>query len=333
VERQEIDGHSNAREPVAALDADITLSSYTASLTNLPPLQRSELPHQVEYRGYRELLESYARLEGARSQVIGKSVAGEPLWKVEIGNPQASKVSVVIAGIHPIEWIGIEAAYALAENLSKNPSEDRRVCFYPLANPDGFRKVESNLRAGTRKWVRSNNNGVDLNRNWPTHFRASKGFMAGHNATGPHPCSEPEVAAIVHSLDAIARDNTIDVALSLHSIGKMILMPWGGVWKSLPEREKHQRAAEQIKGALPDYSIRQVSRWVPGVSFAHGMEIDHLHSEYGATAILLECSRGELPRLRPSVLVDPFRIFNPHEGREHGAALANALEAFIRGHV
>ncbi len=291
--------------------------------------------HANTYRGYQELMECWAALPGARTRVIGQSVLGEALHMVEIGNPTSQNVSVVMAGIHPIEWIGIETAFALAQlcskNLrSKNYPEDRRICFFPLVNPDGFRKVEANLRAGKRKWVRSNENGVDLNRNWPTHFKHSKGLIAGHNASGPEPCSEPEVAAIVAVLDTIAETATIDVALSLHSIGKMILMPWGGVWKSPEARDKHIQAAKQIKANL-GYTIRQVSHWVPGISFAHGMEIDHLHQAYGATAILIECTRGELSVLRPQVVLDPFRIFNPKDGRAVGVSIAKALEPFVRG--
>tara|TARA_R110002073_G_scaffold225022_5_gene385347 strand:- start:45941 stop:46924 length:984 start_codon:yes stop_codon:yes gene_type:complete len=327
-----MDRHSNA-EDAAAVDDREELAEYIASLAEPELLRHAVHGFPVYYRGYRELLEDWMALENARIRKIGESVAGEPLFMFEIGNAAATKVSVVIAGIHPIEWIGIETGYALAKLANKNPSESRRMCFFPLANPDGFRDVEANLRAGKRRWVRSNRRGVDLNRNWPTHFRASTGLLAGHNASGPSPCSEPEVAAIVETLDKIAKHADIDVALSLHSIGNMILMPWGGVWKSPRAKAAHQRVAKTLKERLGRYTVRQVSRWVPGVSFAHGMEIDHLHQAYGATAILIECTRGELDALRPSALLDPFRIFNPQNGRERGARIANALEPFVRGEL
>ncbi|MCP4447114.1 MAG: hypothetical protein GY811_17465 [Myxococcales bacterium] len=307
------------------------MRSFAESLPALEPLSRSTLRTPVDYRGYRELLESWSSLENARVQRIGRSVLGEPLWMVEVGAPKATKVSAVIAGIHPIEWIGIETAFSLARSISKNPSDDRRVCFFPLTNPDGFRKVEANLRDGKRRWVRSNENGVDLNRNWPTHFRASTGLLAGHNASGPSACSEPEVSAIVSTLDRVAVDASIDIALSLHSIGNMILMPWGGIWKSPHAREEHLRVANKLKMRLGNYTVRQVSHWFPGISFAHGMEIDHLHQAYDATSILIECTRGEVGTLRPSAYIDPFRIFNPQNGRERAATIAAALEPFVRG--
>lgn len=327
-----MDRHPHGQDLV--VDADAPIASYAAELDSDPPLQETKLRSPVDYRGYRELLESWARLENAQAQMIGRSHNGEPLWMVEIGNPQASKVSVVIAGIHPIEWIGVETALCLAQEHAKAPCSDRRVLFFPLTNPDGFRKVEGHLRSNRRKWVRSNHAGVDLNRNWPTHFKKSRGLIAGHNNSGPAPCSEPEVAAIVSILDAIAESGSdIDIALSLHSIGKMILMPWGGIWKAPEAREQHLLAAKELRQRLGGYTIRQVSHWVPGISFAHGMEIDHLHMRYGATSLLIECTRGELSWRRPSVLLNPFRIFNPKNGRKEAASLAEALDVFVRGQL
>jgi hypothetical protein len=326
-----LERHPNGQAIV--VDADRPIARFAEELPELPPLSESELRRPVEYRGYRELLESWGELENARAQIIGRSHGGEPLWMVEIGNPAASKVSAVIAGIHPIEWIGIESCLQIAQEHAKNPCSDRRVCFFPLANPDGFRKVEDNLRQKRRKWVRSNDAGVDLNRNWPTHFKKKRGLIAGHNNSGPSPLSEPEIAAIVGALDEISEKATIDVALSLHSIGKMILMPWGGKWKAPEARERHLQVAKELRARLGRYTIRQVSHWVPGISFAHGMEIDHLHERYGATAILIECTRGELGWFRPQVLLDPFRIFNPRDGRHQAQSISEAMAPFVRGQL
>ena len=240
-------------------------------------------------------------------------------------------MSVVIAGIHPIEWIGVETALQIAQAHDQNPRDDRRICFFPLVNPDGFRKVEDNIRQHLRRWVRTNHAGVDLNRNWPTFFKRKRGILLGHNNSGPAPLSEPEVRSICEALDVIDQGADIDRALSLHSIGNMILMPWGGVWREPLDIHKHRRVARALRRRLGNYTIRQVSHWLPGVSFAHGMEIDHLHQRYGATSILIECTRGELSLRNPSVLRDPFRIFNPARGRDQAKLIANAVDAFVRG--
>ena len=285
----------------------------------------------IDYRGYRELLQRWAVLPNARTSRIGSSRDGEPLWMVEIGNPDATRVTVVLAGIHPIEWIGTETALQIAKEQALDPCPDRRVCFFPLANPDGFLKVEKSLRAGKRKWVRTNSAGVNLNRNWPTHFKATKADLQGRRSSGKAPLSEPEIAAIVGKLDEIAAGASIDFALSLHSIGKMILLPWGGISRRPDSYRRHYSAARAIRKRLGGYSIRQVSKWVPGISYAHGMDIDHLHAAYGATSLLIECTLGQLSLRKPSVLLSPFKIFNPSNGRQAGARIARALDPFVRG--
>jgi predicted deacylase len=102
----------------------------------------------------------------------------------------ARAVSVVIGGLHAIEWIGVETALALAERLDAAPPVNRRVLVVALANPDGYRKIEADLWSGRRRFRRTNANGVDLNRNWPTAFFPRRRWMSGFNWPGPAPCSE-----------------------------------------------------------------------------------------------------------------------------------------------
>jgi predicted deacylase len=284
------------------------------------------------YHGYAELLERWRRIGTPR--VVGESVAGVPLHALELGPPDAPRVSAIMAGIHPIEWIGVEVMLALLERLAAAPPADRRVIAFPLVNVDGYRRVEANVRNGRRRFVRGNENRVDLNRNWPVSFaqrRLRRGLFGDYNHGGAYPCSEPEVAAIVDALDAAAARATIDVALSLHSIGRMILVPYGGRWAPPADAARLLRAAHAIRARLPRrYGVRQSARWVPG-AFARGMEIDTLHDRYGATAILVECTWGGARLLDPRTWRHPFRIFNPPDPAAEIAELAAALEPFARG--
>ncbi len=72
------------------------------------------------YRGYTELVGRWSSIvrAGARAPMIGRSVAGTPLFALDIGPRDAARVSVVMAGIHPIEWIGVEVALELFESTS-----------------------------------------------------------------------------------------------------------------------------------------------------------------------------------------------------------------------
>lgn len=294
------------------------------------------------YHSYSALLERWqaiARRPGVRLMHIGESVGGTPLFGFRIGSEDARLASVVLAGIHPIEWIGVETGLAAIERLAAASPDDRLILAFPLLNVDGYRQVEADLRAGRRRWRRSNRNGVDLNRNWPTHFkkraRILGRFLKGYNHGGPHPLSEPEIAAVVATLERAEAeaDVRIDVAVSMHSIGRMLLTPYGGVWRQPRDAALLMRAARSVQARIGEpYRIRQSSRWVPG-AFAHGIEIDHLYTRFGATALLVECSGGGFQVRDPGSWLHPFRWFNPPNPGQVADDLARALEPFLRGRL
>jgi hypothetical protein len=288
------------------------------------------------YRGYAELVDEWCELSalGARVLPIGETVRGTPSFALEFGPSDASRVSVVLGGIHPIEWIGVEVAHGLLARIAACPPIDRRILVVPLVNPDGYQRVELDLRSGKRRWRRTNANGVDLNRNWPTHF-APRGrlgkLMRGYSKSGPAALSEPETANVVAMLDDVARSARLDRAVSLHSIGRMILVPYGGVWRRPANHAATMRAARRVQAAIRTrYTIRQTARWVPG-AFARGMELDHLHDAYGATALLVECTYGGASVRAPRRSLHPFRIYNPRNKHAAVATLLPALEQFVRG--
>ena len=139
-----------------------------------PPLARTLQPRKMgTYRGYAELLVAVERLgeRGARVCQVGRSVKGEPLLAVHFGNeaPNA-RTAVVLAGVHPNEWIGIETGLSLMERLVSSDLGDRTVIVFPIVNPDGVLQVEAHLREGRRRFVRHNARGVDLNRNFDAHW-------------------------------------------------------------------------------------------------------------------------------------------------------------------
>src|SRR5690349_4344447 len=125
------------------------------------------------------------RLRGARVAEIGRSVEQTPIWMAAYGPETATTVSVVIAGIHAIEWIGVETALALADRLGAEPPADRRVLLVSLLNPDGYRRIETDLWHGKTRFHRTNANGVDLNRNWQTDFLPRRKWIARVQWPGP----------------------------------------------------------------------------------------------------------------------------------------------------
>jgi len=114
-----------------------------------------------------------------RTVLLGRSWRGRPITAVEVGNRSGRRV-LVVGCIHGNEPGGISIARAL-ERLSPH---DLDLWIVPDLNPDG-------VAADTRQ----NAHGVDLNRNFPWHWRP----LVGAYDSGPHPLSERE-ARIAHAL-------------------------------------------------------------------------------------------------------------------------------------
>jgi hypothetical protein len=281
--------------------------------------------------GFRRRLDALPATTGVH--IVGHTALGAPIHAVSIGAADARRTSVIIAGLHAMEWIGVEVALTLIERLAAAPPTDRRVLAIPLINVDGAAAVEADLGAGRRRYRRWNARGVDLNRNWPTHFAARRDRPWARGRTGPAPGSEPEIAAVIATLDAAHARAPIDVAVSLHSFGRMLLVPWGGRLRRPADHRRLATAARAVRGRLDEpYTIRQVSWWLPGAR-ARGLEIDHLHARYGAAALLVECTLGGVigrwPRL--GEITQPFRWYNPPAPGPAADGLAAALEPFVRG--
>ena len=112
-----------------------------------------------------------------RTVVLGYSVQRRPIIAVELGDPDSPRRVLVVGCIHGSEPAGIAIATALARGL---PPAQADLWIVPDLNPDG-------VAAGTRQ----NAQGVDLNRNFPFHWRPL-GPPGSLFYAGPRPLSEPE---------------------------------------------------------------------------------------------------------------------------------------------
>jgi len=300
------------------------------------------LPQSVLQRvgGYHSYAQVTAKLaewahscDSARVETIGESHGGETLraFMVGPGPDDARGVSVILSGVHPMEWIGVESHLRLLERLVGRPPDDLLVVSIPVVNPDGYKTVERNLREGRRRFVRHNRAGVDLNRNWPAFWDkrgistrlAGKIFSRGKSAG-----SEPEVAAITK----LVGHRRIERALSLHSFGGVVMYPFGSRLAASPRVSEHSRWAESIARRIdPErpYKAVQCSRWVPGLT-SSGMELDWFH-EQGATSLLVECSRGGMQLKKPKSFLEPFQWFNPRSPGPLAERIAAASEPYVRG--
>jgi hypothetical protein len=299
-----------------------------------PPLSRIlEQRGLGAYRGYGEMLGAIERLgaRGARLVQIGRSVRGEPLLAVHLGDDRPNaRTTVVLSAVHPIEWIGVEVCLALLDRLVQADLGGRSVIAVPIVNPDGVVRVDGHLRAGRRRFARHNARGVDLNRNFDARWderglvQRALSFLF---SSGPRPASEPEVEAIAHHLS----QRRVDRALSLHSFGGVVLFPSAASIWPIHDIDEHRAWARRIaKGAANrPYRALPCSWWSFGVTQG-GLELDWFHERHGALSLLVECSRGGFS-LRPSRLLTPFAWYNPRDIESVTRPLAGAIEPYVRG--
>ncbi len=112
-----------------------------------------------------------------RHELLGRSALGRPIQIVEIGDPDEVRRILVVGCIHGDEPQGIRIAAALA---GAKPPANVDMWIIPTLNPDG-------VAARTRQ----NAHSVDLNRNFPWHWRRL-GTRGYRYYSGPRALSEPE---------------------------------------------------------------------------------------------------------------------------------------------
>jgi|SRR5579872_587171 len=118
-------------------------------------------------------------LAAPQPQLVGRSVQRRAIDVYVVGNPSALHRVLVVGCIHGNEQAGIPIARAL-EHVTPPPGV--ALWIVPEANPDG-------VAADTRQ----NAHGVDLNRNFPWHWRDLEGVYD----SGPRAASEPETNALM----------------------------------------------------------------------------------------------------------------------------------------
>jgi hypothetical protein len=178
--------------------------------------------------------------------VIGYSVEERPLEVFRFGT--GPDVRVMIAGIHGgYEWNTVALAEALIGHLRAHPElVPDRVTLYILRvmNPDG-------LARGQWYEGRLNENGVDLNRNFPANWQAEWpnegcwGHLVVSSGTGPG--SEPETQAV---MDFVSRYR-VTALISYHSAALGVFP--GGIPLHLPSVQLAQDISAVTTYPYPPY--------------------------------------------------------------------------------
>lgn len=201
----------------------------------------------------------------------------------------ASTKAVIVFGEHARELISPESAVDFVKNLCGNGKTTAKAqqaleagaefVIVPNANPIARRKVEDGY------WCkRTNEDGVDLNRNWGSEHRNPLRAVAGDEMNpGPEGFSEPETQIL---RDLVAQERP-DIFLSVHSGAYLLGAPFG---------YKHGEPANEadVAAVLKPISDRYCNGECPYGSLAdminyksEGCDIDwvseHVHVPYAFT--------------------------------------------------
>jgi protein MpaA len=168
---------------------------------------------------------------GPRPAIIGFSVAGRPIESYTFGN--GSKQYLIVAGIHGgYEGNTIALANEMIHHLIDQPDAiPDNVTLYIIRDMNPDAEARSNDVDG-----RVNNNGVDLNRNFPSDNWAADWNRDGcwvfrPTTGGDYGGSEPETRAVMNFIAS----HSIQAMISYHSAA-LGIFPGGVPWEEPSKR-------------------------------------------------------------------------------------------------
>ena len=180
------------------------------------------------------------------SQSVGQTGNGRNLELLVLGNPNAPKKVMITAAIHAREYMTSQLVMKVTEYICQNyqslnangvPYSElfQNVAFYimPMTNPDGVSLCQlgasASILESSRIWassfpslkkIKSNGNGVDLNRNFST------GFANGKHNLGPSLSSfcgfASETELETQAIERVMKTYNFDAFINYHACGELI---------------------------------------------------------------------------------------------------------------
>lgn len=192
----------------------------------------------------------------AKSEVIGRSLEGRPLYILHLSSNFAAKKKAVWVngGQHAREWLASAACLYLLRDALTNPHKLLNkfdLLIAPNLNPDGYEQSR-NVNRYWRKNMRRNRDGsmgVDLNRNWNNKWNQINGGGAPNSEVypGTGPASEPEVA--VTAAYIYANRSKIMAGVDVHTYGEVVLRNYGWTTKPCPDEPRFKRYGDAMAKA------------------------------------------------------------------------------------
>ena len=276
--------------------------------------------------------------EVAQLHEIGRSVENRPIWALRLGERRGSSRKVAFFGCHHArEWISVEVAYLLADDLLAGAATDParewlqegEIWVAPMVNPDGheFTRTDNRLWRKNRRRNANGSFGVNPNRNygymWGTLDNNTTSSVASDDTYfGPRAFSEPETRAV---RNLVARE-LFGGVLTYHSYSQLILYPWGHTEKEITDvadlREMRDLADEMQRLIGGVHGKTYVAKQSSGLYLTAGDTTDWTYGEYDIPSFTVE--------LRPATVMEGGFILPADQIQPCWEENKPAAHAFIR---
>lgn len=316
-------------------------STIKSSQTVYPSLLVADYRHDMYQPLNRiyQFLESLIKLAPIRVFDVGLTHEGRKIKAVEYrGNVNDNRLVWIDATIHAREWISPATAIFLLEKLILSKAKVN-VLMIPILNPDGYeytwnvdRLWRKNRRiSSTSRYMNDDTcNGVDLNRNFDSHFNG-EGSSDDHCSQlyqGPEPFSEPETRAMANLIWSMRKN--IVLSISIHSFSQIWTCPYAHSNHPSAHIRTHMNILNSIHDSV--YAVNGVSYTVGPLSsvlyVGSGFSMDWIYDKVGIVhSYLVELrDKGMYGFLLPAEQIIPTAL-------ETWAGVKTAIEKVINVHI
>jgi hypothetical protein len=216
------------------------------------------------YKYLEDFMRNLAKHDGVDLHIIGKSVEGRNIYSLSINfAPEKNNKVLMYAGhVHSNEYAGALFTLKMFDELITKAQTDEytrlllqniRFEAVPIVSPDGYERL---VNGSPTTW-KSNHNGTDINRNFPSvnALQLAKGFdltkyYSGESGqsfyAGPYLGSEPETRALMKWLHVY-----VPIAysyLDMHQQGRGIYV--GKPWETTQSRQFRRNYGQTLLSFL-----------------------------------------------------------------------------------
>ncbi|XP_075982739.1 zinc carboxypeptidase-like [Anticarsia gemmatalis] len=243
--------------------------------------RKRDLDDQLYWTNYQEIEDIYrwfdyltANYGDIVTQVhVGTTAEGRNITGIRIARGSGTRVFVLQAGEVAADWLSPTVVTYFADQLIRSNNSEVRAAaeefvwyIFPMVNIDGHQFTLDSVRLWlkNRRRISSTAIGVDLTKNWNSHWGVSGGsFVASaNNYIGLGPFSEPETRAVSeYIVDNIGRRLT--GYLNFRSFGQRIVIPFAHTDSPMYNYNEMVTIARRAMGSL---AVRYNTQYLVGNS-------------------------------------------------------------------